>query len=579
MKIYRSAGGRFSRKRPSRTGGAAQKEALRSCFGQRVRSAGKKVLRLARESGKISRHRRPPEKPAVGAGRVRRHKTQGRKVDSNVRKAGILMPIFSLPSPYGVGTMGAAAREFVDFLARGGQTCWQILPIGHTSYGDSPYQAFSSFAGNPYFIDLDDLAADGLLERSEYQGLDWGADPAAVDYGLLYRNRYPVLRRACARLLAKEDGGYARFCREQADWLEDYALFMALKGRHAGASWFDWPEGERLRSPAALEAARRELADEVSFWRAVQYIFFRQWDALKRYANGQGISMIGDLPIYVAADSADVWSGPEQFQLDGEGRPIEVAGCPPDGFSADGQLWGNPLFDWEKMKAEGYRWWLRRIAFQFRIYDTLRIDHFRGFDAYYAIPYGDETARNGRWRPGPGTHFFRAVKEALGEKDIIAEDLGFLTDSVRQMLRDTGYPGMKVLEFAFDSRDTGSDYLPHCYTRRCVVYAGTHDNDTIQGWMKSAPEAAVEYAKEYLRLTEEEGWHWGMMRSAWASCADLAVMQLQDVLGLGSEARINTPSTQDGNWRWRALPGSCGPELAGRLYREMQIYQRLPQKG
>ena len=495
-----------------------------------------------------------------------------------MRRAGILMPISSLPSPYGIGTMGEQARAFVDFLEEGGQSCWQILPVCPTSFGDSPYQSFSSYAGNPYFIDLDDLAAEGLLTAEEYSTLDWGADPASVDYGLLYRRRYPVLHRACARLLDRGDEGLERFCRGQAVWLEDYALFMALKGKHGGVSWFEWPQEERLRRPEALEAAQRELAGEISFWKAVQYLFFRQWRALKGYANAKGISIIGDLPIYVSGDSADVWANPEQFQLDGDGRPIEVAGCPPDGFSEDGQLWGNPLFDWERMKEDGYQWWLRRIAYQFTIYDTLRIDHFRGFDEYYAIPAQDDTARYGRWRPGPGIDFFRTVNRELGKKDMIAEDLGFLTPSVRRLLRQTGYPGMKVLEFAFDSRDTGSDYLPHCYTPRCVVYTGTHDNDTIQGWMATAPKKDVAYAKEYLRLTRREGYHWGMMRSAWASAADLAVMQMQDLLGLGSEARMNTPSTVGTNWKWRALPGSYDSELARRLCHEMQVYQRLPKR-
>ena len=495
-----------------------------------------------------------------------------------MRKAGILMPISSLPSPYGIGTLGAEARTFADFLAAGGQSCWQLLPVGPTSYGDSPYQSFSSFAGNPYFIDLDTLAEEGLLEREEFQDLSWGDSPAYIDYGLMYETRYPVLHKACGRLLAQDRPGFAAFCREQRDWLEDYALFMALKDQHGGASWFTWETELRLRQPAALERARKELAGEVDFWRAVQYLFFRQWNAWKAYVNGLGISIIGDLPIYVSGDSADVWANPEQFQLDKDGLPTEVAGCPPDGFSADGQLWGNPLFDWERMKKDGYAWWLRRIAFQFQLYDTLRIDHFRGFDSYYAIPYGDATAKNGRWKPGPGIAFFKAVNKALGEKDIIAEDLGFLTPSVHKLLKDSGYPGMKVLEFAFDSRDTGSDYLPHCYSPHCVVYAGTHDNDTIQGWMASAPKKDVSFAKAYLRLSKREGYHWGMMRSAWASPADLAVMQFQDLLGLGSEARMNTPSTLGNYWKWRALPGTFDEKLSKRLRREMKVYQRLPKK-
>ncbi len=486
------------------------------------------------------------------------------------------MPISSLPSPYGIGTLGAAARELVDFLVRGGQSCWQILPVGPTSYGDSPYQSFSSFAGNPYFIDLDLLAEQGLLRPEEYQDLPWGNDPKAVDYLALYNHRFSVLRAACARLRPEDLSQLSQECGDLTDWLEDYALFMALKQSHQGRPWLEWPEGERLRRPEALAEARERLSGEIEFWKRIQLLFFSQWRELKAYANGRGVSIIGDLPIYVSIDSADVWASPEQFQLDPDGRPTEVAGCPPDGFAADGQLWGNPLFDWDAMRADGYQWWIRRIAAQFRLYDTLRIDHFRGFDEYYAIPAGDDTARNGHWRPGPGIGFFRAVEAALGPRDIIAEDLGFLTPSVRRLLAETGYPGMKVLEFAFDSRDTGGGYLPHCYTPHCVAYAGTHDNDTIRGWMASAPVEDAALAKAYFRLNEEEGYHWGMMRSAWASVADLAVMQFQDLLGLGSEGRMNTPSTLGGNWRWRALPGSFSPELADRLRREMEIYQRLP---
>lgn len=489
------------------------------------------------------------------------------------------MSISSLPSPYGIGTLGAEARKFADFLAAGGQSCWQLLPVGQTGYGDSPYQSFSSFAGNPYFIDLDTLAGEGLLKPDEFQTLPWGSDPAQVDYGQLYRTRYSVLRKACGRLLLQDRPDFAGFCQEQSDWLEDYSLFMALKDRHGGAPWSQWPEELRLRKPAALEKARQDLAQEIAFWKGVQYLFFRQWRAFKQYVNGLGISIIGDLPIYAAGDSADVWANPEQFQLDQTtGLPIEVAGCPPDEFTVDGQLWGNPLFDWRKMKEEGYSWWLRRISFQFQLYDTLRIDHFRGFDSYYAIPYGHTTARNGRWRPGPGIDFFETVNKTLGKRDIIAEDLGFHTPSVQKLLDDSGYPGMKVLEFAFDSRDPDNCFLPHSYPVHCVAYTGTHDNDTIQGWVASAPKDDVAFAREYLRLNEQEGYHWGMMRTAWASPAGLTIMQFQDLLGLGSEARMNTPSTLGNNWKWRALPGTFDEALSRRLYREMQVYQRLPQK-
>ncbi len=490
-----------------------------------------------------------------------------------MRRAGILLPVFSLPSPYGIGTMGQAARDFVSFLKAGGQSCWQLLPMGPTSYGDSPYQSFSSFAGNPYFIDLDDLAAEGLLEKSEYAGIDWGG-PGYVDYALLYEKRFPVLKKAVKRLLASPPGDYWVFLGQNGHWLEDYALFMALKDENGGRSWWEWPEGEKLRRPEALDAARTRLAEEVSFWRGAQYLFFRQWDALKKLANDNGVTIIGDLPIYVARDSADVWSDPRQFQLDENLDPTEVAGCPPDAFTADGQLWGNPLFDWEYMRQDGFSWWIRRIGFQFRLFDTLRIDHFRGFDEYYAIPYGDENARRGRWRPGPGLAFFQAVNGALGPKDIIAEDLGFLTDSVRMLQKNTGYPGMKILLFAFDHRHPDSEYLPHNYTRNCVVYAGTHDNETILGWMANADPADVSFAKRYLRLNEEEGYAWGMMRGAWASPADLAVMQMQDLLSIGAEGRINTPSTLGDNWKWRLLPGQAGGKLARRLLRETALYGR-----
>ncbi len=494
-----------------------------------------------------------------------------------MRSAGILMPLTSLPSPWGVGTLGAEARAFVDFLARAGQTYWQVLPIGPTSYGDSPYQAFSSFAGNPYLIDLDDLCAEGLLKPEEYQGLDWGEDPERVDYGLLYRQRFPVLRQAVRRLRARRLEELAAFCAREADWLDDYALFMALKGRHDGAPWSQWPAPLRRREPAALAAAARELDGELWFWKGVQFLFFRQWEALKARAAEQGVAIIGDLPIYVAEDSADVWADPSQFQMDEALRPTGVAGCPPDGFSADGQRWGNPLFDWEAMKADGYRWWLRRISFQFRFYDVLRIDHFRGFEAYYTIPAGAENAKKGFWKPGPGLDFFQTLEAAIGKRPIIAEDLGFLTPAVHQLLADTGFPGMKVLQFAFDSRDGGGRaYQPHNYPANCVAYVGTHDNDTALGWLAEAEPADVALAREYLHLDPAEGENWGMMRAVWASTAGCAVVQMQDVLGLGNEARMNTPSTLGGNWQWRALPGFGSPELAARLHRQMELYERLP---
>ena len=488
------------------------------------------------------------------------------------------MPVASLPSPYGVGTLGQAAREFVSFLVRSGQSHWQVLPVGPTGYGDSPYQSFSSFAGNPYFIDLDDLARDGLLLPLEYRFLSWGDDPGQVDYGLLYRQRFPVLRRAVARLQIKYPQSLAEFCRAQQGWLEPYARFMAFKDHFGGGPWSEWPDPIRRREPGAVEDLARTLAPHISFWKGVQYLFFRQWGALKAFANAQGISIIGDLPIYVSRDSADVWADPGQFQLDENLQPTEVAGCPPDGFTADGQLWGNPLFDWEGMAGDHYAWWMRRIAFQFTLYDVLRIDHFRGFDSYYAIPAGDKNARRGRWRPGPGIAFFHTLREVLGDRPIIAEDLGFLTPSVHEMLAQTGYPGMKVLEFAFDSRDNGQNlYLPHNYPVNCIAYVGTHDNDTALGWLHTAPAEDVQAAREYLNLTPEEGENWGMMRGIWASPARYTIVQMQDVLGLGSQGRINTPSTTGDNWKWRATPGYLAPALAQRLHRMTRLYGRLPQ--
>lgn len=490
------------------------------------------------------------------------------------RAGGILLHLSSLPSPHGIGTMGQEARDFVDFLRQAGQRYWQILPICPTSYGDSPYQSFSTFAGNPYLIDLDLLAQEGLLRPEEYQTIDWESTPDKVNFGALYQKRYPVLRLAVSRLLQDPPADYLEFCREQQAWLPDYALFMALKDSHGGAPWSAWEPELQHRIPAALAQARTELADEISFWQGVQYLFFRQWTALKDYANSQGIRIIGDLPIYVALDSVDVWTNPQEFQLDAQLRPIEVAGCPPDGFSATGQLWGNPLFDWERMEHNGYRWWIRRICHVCHIYDMVRIDHFRGFAGYYAIPGGNTDASGGRWRPGPGMKLFSAVEQTLGRQPILAEDLGFLSEDVHTLLQQTGFPGMKVMEFAFDSRD-GGEYRPHTYPRNCIAYTGTHDNEPLLGWFETAPRDCVEKAVAYLNLTEQEGYNWGMMRGTWSSVADLAIVQAQDVLDLGHSSRMNTPSTLGGNWSWRALPGAFTPALAEKLHRCMDRYGRL----
>ena len=489
------------------------------------------------------------------------------------------MHISSLPGPYGIGTMGDNAYRFVDFLQRAGQTWWQILPIGPTSYGDSPYQSFSSVAGNPYFIDLPQLERDGLLERDEYERLPWCESELSVDYGQLYQLRYEVLHHALAwayrRFAQNPPEDYRRFCEENGHWLPDYALFMALKDAHGGRPWNEWEQPLKTREPGAIAAAREQYAGEIGFQMMLQYLFTRQWRALKGYANERGIRIIGDIPIYVPRDSADVWSAPEQFLLDENYEPIEVAGCPPDGFSADGQLWGNPLYRWDAMKADGYRWWIDRFRASAALYDIIRIDHFRGFEGYYAIPGGAATARDGVWRQGPGIELFHAVRAALGDLPIIAEDLGFLTEGVHRLREECGFPGMKVLQFAFDSRED-SDYLPHNYPRHCVVYTGTHDNDTIMGWMHTASPEDVRFAWEYLRLTEAEGPNWGMMCGALQSPGDTVILTMQDLLGLGSEARMNIPSTLGCNWKWRAAPDSITPELADRLHHVTGLYRRLP---
>lgn len=491
-----------------------------------------------------------------------------------MRTSGVLMHISSLPSPYGIGTMGKEAKKFIDFLDKAGQTYWQMLPVCPTSYGDSPYQSFSSFAGNPYFIDLDILIKEHLLTKEEVESYEWGDNPESVDYGILYENRFKVLQIACDRLKQKMPSGYNDFCKKNAAWLDDYALFMALKDAHDGSSWFEWEDDLRFRKADAMKQAQKKYAEQITFYKIVQFLFFRQWDTLKAYAAKKQIRIIGDVPIYVAGDSADVWAHPGQFYLDANLKMIDVAGCPPDAFSADGQLWGNPLFRWDVMKKDGYQWWITRIKAMASLYDIVRIDHFRGFDSYYAIPAGDKTAKNGEWREGPGMDLFRAIKKKLGDVEIIVEDLGFLTPSVLKLVKDSGFPGMKVIQFAFDTREDG-DYLPHNYPMHCVVYTGTHDNDTIMGWFESAPKESVAFAKEYLRLTRAEGYNWGMMKGAWASVGDLTIVTMQDLLGLGSEARMNTPSTLGENWKWRALDGQINGRLAAKVARFMKVYGRF----
>ncbi len=484
------------------------------------------------------------------------------------------MAVSSLPSKYGIGTFSKEAREFVDFLEKAGQRLWQILPLGPTGYGDSPYQSFSTFAGNPYLIDLETLAQEGYLRRQDCERYDFGTDSGSVDYEKLYRFRFRVLYQAYQNSCAETDPAYGEFCRENGDWLEDYTLYMAVKNIFGGRSWIEWDTDIRLRRPEALERYREKCADEIEFYKFVQYLFFKQWRALKEYANKKGIRIIGDIPIYVAFDSADTWAGPELFQLNEDGMPVAVAGCPPDAFSKTGQLWGNPLYRWEYHRESGYQWWIRRIAHCRRLYDVLRIDHFRGFDAYYSIPYGDETAENGHWETGPGYDIFKALKAGLGKIDVIAEDLGFLTPSVLRLVKKTGYPGMKVLQFAFDSKAENA-YLPHNYTQNCVVYTGTHDNDTTAGWFASLKRRDKSLVKRYLGIRRDQDALPALIRAALSSVADTAVIPMQDYLGLDGGARMNLPSTLGRNWKWRMEAGACTDGLAAEIRAMTELYGRL----
>ena len=486
------------------------------------------------------------------------------------RRSGILMHISSLPSKYGIGTFGKEAYAFADFLKASGQRYWQLLPLGPTSYGDSPYQSFSTFAGNPYFIDLDMLAEDGLLKQSEYDSIDWGSDPERVDYAKIYENRFDVLRRAYYRGYARDKKAVEAFQWENG-WVWNYGLFMALKKHFGMVSWLEWPDEDiRLRKPEAIKKYETELREDIDFYIYLQFLFFKQWNALKDYVHALGIQIIGDLPIYVAMDSADVWAEPEFFQLGEDNLPTEVSGCPPDSFSAVGQLWGNPLYDYDTMRDDGYGWWIRRVDGVSKMFDIIRIDHFRGMESYWAIPYGETTAINGRWRKGPGMDLVGRLQGWFPNLRFIAEDLGYLTEEVHQLLRDSGLPGMKVLEFAFDSREP-SDYLPHSYERNSVCYVATHDNETVMQWKEQAAKEDVTYARRYLGLNSAEGFHWGIIRGGMSSVADTFLVQMQDCLGLGPEGRMNVPGVPSGNWQWRLR----GDELTDKLQKKLLQYTTL----
>ncbi len=488
------------------------------------------------------------------------------------------MPVSSLPSPYGIGTLGQAARDFIDFLAEAEQSWWQILPAGRTSVGDSPYQSPSAYAGNPYFIDLDILAADGLLTQEEIDGLCWGDDPEKVDYGLLYENREKLLYKAYKRGYARESDALSRFTDENSGWLCDYALFMAVKKHFGMKSWLEWPDEEiRLHRADAVEKYGRMLEDDVRFYIYTQYLFFKQWEQLREYAHEKGIRIIGDMALYVALDSADVWADPQYFQLDDQNTPVKVAGVPPDDFTDDGQLWGNPLYDYDRMAQDGYGWWIRRVGGAARLYDMIRIDHFRGIESYWTVPADETTAKNGCWVKGPGMDLVGRLTSWFRDTEFIAEDLGYPTPEVEQLLKDSGLPGMRVLEFAFYSQD--SKDMPHNYTANCICYPGTHDNDTIRGWLDGADDEVRALAVRYFGLNKDEGYVRGIIRGGMSSTANLFIAQMQDWLELDGSARINTPGILDGNWRWRMLPGSLTAKLASEIAAMTALYGRCELSG
>lgn len=490
-----------------------------------------------------------------------------------MRASGILMHISSLPSPYGIGTMGKGAYRFADFLHAAGQHYWQILPLGPTGYGDSPYQSCSTYAGNPYFIDPDLLVEDGLLLPQEAAEVANAARGTRVDYGFQYATRLALLHKAFLR-------GEDRFAREidafrrAQPWVDDYALFMAVKRSRNMEPWSEWPEEIRLRKPYAVQTYATALAEDMNFFLFVQFLFFRQWNALHEYVSSLGIEIIGDLPIYVPYDSCDVWTNPDLFQLDEAGKPTAVAGVPPDAFSEDGQLWGNPLYDWDKICADGYRWWNERIRAAAALVDVVRMDHFRGLESYWSVPYGDETARSGKWVKGPAEDFIRNLHREFPDLKLIAEDLGFLTPEVIALRETSGYPGMKIMEFAFDPREP-SNYLPHRLERNCICYSGTHDNETLAQWLAGQSEDVISYACEYLGVSDRKDLHWAVLRAGMRSVADAFIAQMQDYLELGAEGRMNEPGTCDGtNWTWRVDESMLTPALAKKLARMAKLYER-----
>lgn len=481
------------------------------------------------------------------------------------RSSGILLPIFSLPSKYGIGTLGREAYNFIDFLSSAGQKYWQILPIGHTSCGNSPYSSFSVFAGNPYFIDLDLLSEEGFIKEADLRHIEPGSHGQYIDYKELFNSRYSILRKAYLN-----KGRYCDLTSFTLDnpWLLDYALFMSLKYKNNQEPWYKWDENLVKRDGDTLQKYKEELDDEINFWCFLQYLFYKQYYKLKEYANSQGLSIIGDIPIYVAEDSVDAWTEKDLFMLDENHLPIWVAGVPPDDFSDDGQLWGNPVYDWEHLRETEYKWWMDRIAFSFKLFDVVRIDHFRGFDAFWAVLKGSLNAVKGMWLPALGNELFKKVKEDLGSLKIIVEDLGVITESVKALKNDTGYPGMKVLQFAFDGNPI-NQYLPPNYEKNTAAYTGTHDNDTLKGWFEKLTLNEKEYVLEVLNIKIDkkntDSIVYELIKAVYKSRADLCIVPLQDFLFLGSKARINTPSTLEDNWRWRLKSPMIRDELRDKI--------------
>ena len=492
------------------------------------------------------------------------------------RACGVLLPISSLPSKYGIGCFSKEAYKWVDQLKDAGQSYWQILPLTPTSYGDSPYQSPSSFAGNPYFIDLEELIEEGLLTKKECDAINWGGNSSYVDYEALSIHRLEVLKKAFEKEDLDKKGDFKKFVKENESWLEDYAMFMAIRPCFDYACWTEWAEDIRKRWGYSVDYYRTTYKEDMDFYKYIQYLFDRQWKKLKAYANENGIEIVGDIPIYVSFDSADAWSNPSLFQFDSENNPKAVAGCPPDAFSEDGQLWGNPLYDWNQHKNTGYDWWCRRMEHCFKMYDVVRIDHFRGFDEYYSIPANATSAKEGHWEKGPGMDLFNALKNRLGEKQIIAEDLGLMTPSVEKLLADSEFPGMKVLAFAFDPSGK-SGYLPHNYDRNSVVYTGTHDNETLVQWTTGMDKETAAFAEKYLNnaATPAKEKYWDYIRLAMMSSSNTCIIQAQDLLGLGAEARMNFPSTMGNNWKWRIDSTMLTKEAMEKIYDMAIISDRL----